>query len=200
VTVGYDAAYLERQVSRSRLRYLVRQVYLRRHRRLCVGPTLDFGCGAGDLLAILPPGSAGFDVNPHAVAHARARGLEIAPLGSADEAPDLPGVAEGRFQTLICAHVLEHLDDPAAMVRRLLAAGAARRIARVVFIVPGRRGFQHDATHRQFVTRERFERDGLIAPPGWRLGGISYFPGNVRRLGDYLTHHELTIVHERVGP
>jgi SAM-dependent methyltransferase len=199
VTVGYDAAYLERQVSRSRLRHLIRRFYLRRHRRLCVGPTLDFGCGAGDLLALLPPGSAGFDINPHAVAHARARGLEILPLGTAEESPDLPGIAAGRFQTLICAHVLEHLDDPAAMARRLLAAAEAGGIRRVVLIVPGRRGFQHDATHRQFVTRERFEREGVLGPPGWRLREISYFPGNVRRLGDYLTHHELTIVHERAG-
>ena len=52
---------------------------------------------------------------------------------------------------------------------------------------------------RQFVTRDRFEREGLIAPPGWRLRELSYFPGNARWLGDYLTHHELAIVHERVS-
>ena len=51
----------------------------------------------------------------------------------------------------------------------------------------------------QFVTRARFEREGLIDPPGWRLREVSYFPGNARWLGDYLTHHELTIVHERVS-
>ena len=199
MSVAFDAVYLERQVKRSGLRRLVRQFYLRRHRRLCSGPTLDFGCGAGDLLAMLPQGSAGFEINPHAVAHARARGLDIVSLGSDADAPDLPGIAPGRFETLFCGHVLEHLDDPGVTARRLLDAAHARRIARVVFVVPGHRGFQHDATHRQFVTRDRFDREGLIDPPGWRLREVSYFPGNARWLGDYLTHHELTIVHERVS-
>ena len=112
MSVAFDAVYLERQVKRSGLRRLVRQFYLRRHRRLCSGPTLDFGCGAGDLLAMLPQGSAGFEINPHAVAHARARGLDIVSLGSDADAPDLPGIAPGRFETLFCGHVLEHLDDP----------------------------------------------------------------------------------------
>jgi SAM-dependent methyltransferase len=199
VSVAFDAVYLDRQVRRSGLRRLVRQVYLRRHRRLCSGPTLDFGCGAGDLLSMLPAGSAGFEINPHAVAHARARGLEIVSFASDDEAPDLGGIAPGRFETLFCGHVLEHLDDPGATARRLLDAAHIRAIGRVVFVVPGRRGFAHDATHRQFVTRDRFEREGLIAPPGWRLREVSYFPGNARWLGDYLTHHELAIVHERVS-
>jgi SAM-dependent methyltransferase len=200
VSVAFDAVYLDRQVRRSGLRRLVRQVYLRRHRRLCSGRTLDFGCGAGDLLAMLPAGSAGFEVNPHAVAHARNRGLEIVSFASDGEAPDLGGIDPGRFETLFCGHVLEHLDEPAATARRLLDAAHARRIDRVVFVVPGRRGFQHDATHRQFVTRARLEREGLLGPPGWRLRELSYFPGNARWLGDYLTHHELTIVHERVRP
>ena len=199
MSVAFDAVYLERQVKRSGLRRLVRQFYLRRHRRLCSGPTLDFGCGAGDLLAMLPQGSAGFEINPHAVAHARAHGLEIVSFGADADAPDLPGIAPGRFETLFCGHVLEHLDDPGVTARRLLDAAHARRIARVVFVVPGHRGFQHDATHRQFVTRARFEREGLIDPLGWRLREVSYFPGNARWLGDYLTHHELTIVHERVS-
>jgi SAM-dependent methyltransferase len=199
VTGAFDAVYLERQVKRGGLRRLVRQFYLRRHRRLCSGPTLDFGCGAGDLLAMLPAGSAGFEINPHAVAHARGRGLEVVSFRSDADAPDLPGIEPGRFETLFCGHVLEHLDEPGVTARRLLDAAHARGIARVVFVVPGHRGFQHDATHRQFVTRARLEREGLIAPPGWRLRELSYFPGNARWLGDYLTHHELAIVHERVS-
>jgi len=199
VSVAFDAVYLERQVKRSSLRRMVRQFYLRRHRRLCSGPTLDFGCGAGDLLAMLPPGSAGFEINSHAVAHARARGLTIESFATDADAPDLPGIAPGRFETLFCGHVLVHLDDPGGTARRLLDAAHERRIARVVFVVPGQRGFQHDATHRQFVTRARLEREGLLDPPGWRLRELSYFPGNARWLGDYLTHHELTIVHERVS-
>ena len=119
MSVAFDAVYLERQVKRSGLRRMVRQFYLRRHRRLCSGPTLDFGCGAGDLLAMLPPGSAGVEINPHAVAHARARGLAIESFASDADAPDLPGIAPGRFETLFCGHVLEHLDDPVGVLRRV---------------------------------------------------------------------------------
>ena len=115
-------------------------------------------------------------------------------------AQDLPGIAPGRFETLFCGHVLERLDNPGAIARRLLDAAHARRIARVVFVVPGHRGFQHDATHRQFVTRARFEREGLINPPGWRLREVlGVLSGNARWLGDYLTHRQLTVVHERVS-
>jgi hypothetical protein len=106
----------------------------------------------------------------------------------------LRSVRPGTFQTLACNHVLEHLDSPGVVAERLLAASDRLGITRVVFTVPGRKGFAHDPTHRVFVDRALFER---LSPRGWRVAHLGYFPVDLAWLGDLFTHHELSIAYDR---
>ena len=46
-------------------------------RQLADGPTLDYGCGAGELLELLPAGSEGAEVNREAVEYCRSKGLRV---------------------------------------------------------------------------------------------------------------------------
>lgn len=193
----FGDSYLQYQCRRSRARQIVRAMYLRHQRRLCIGPTLDFGCGAGDLLSQLPAGSAGLEVNPAAVAHCRARGLPVELYDPASDGYALRSVRPGAFQTLACNHVLEHLESPEVVAERLLAACDRLGIARVVFTVPGRKGFAHDPTHRVFVDRALFERHGLLPPRGWRIAHLRHFPVDLALLGDLFTHHELSVAYDR---
>jgi SAM-dependent methyltransferase len=80
---------------------------------------LDVGCGEGYMLeAIANAGAdaelAGLDLNPHAIDDARARLGDRARLEVRD-ARELADLGE-RFDLVMMLEVLEHLDDPAAML------------------------------------------------------------------------------------
>ena len=62
-TVEFDERYASEQVRRSRhpLRRLIKHFNLDNVLRELAGSTIDIGCGAGQLLRRLPPGSIGLD-------------------------------------------------------------------------------------------------------------------------------------------
>ncbi|RDY68832.1 class I SAM-dependent methyltransferase [Lysobacter soli] len=193
----FDEGYTAYQTERSAIRRFVRRWYLRSAAAQLRGPTLDFGCGVGELLSRLPAGSKGVEYNRASVEHCRARGLDVAWYdGSADgwSLGTLP--AEWRFDSMVISHVLEHLDEPMDVLHRLLAAAAERGVNRVLVIVPGQAGFRIDATHRTFVQWEML-RDALAGVGGWSIARRRYFPGDVRVVGEVFPHHELQVLIER---
>lgn len=116
-------------------------------RRLRLGRVLDVGCGVGRNLRHCAPGSVGVDHNAHSVAAARARGL----TAYTPEEFAATDCVPGSFDSLLCAHVLEHLD--AAKASALLARYLpyVRPGGRAVLITPQEAGFASDATHVRFV-------------------------------------------------
>ena len=109
-----------------------------------LGRTLDVGCGIGRCLAHLDGRGVGVDHNAEAVRVARSRGLEAVLPGELDEPP-------GSFDTMLVAHVLEHLDadEGTALLRSHL--GWVRPGGRVVLITPQERGQASDPTHVRLV-------------------------------------------------
>jgi SAM-dependent methyltransferase len=85
---------------------------------------LDFGCGTGGVVSRLP----GFrklavEVNETAAAEARSRGIEV--FAHIDDVPD--SIAD----VVISHHALEHVEDPARMLRglaRVLKPGGRARL------------------------------------------------------------------------
>ena len=81
---------------------------------------VDAGCGSGPLAPLLGSENVrlfGFDRDEGGLAHAHAAGYETAYGDLLDGAlPDAPAPA----QALVCADVLEHVPDPAALLPRLL--------------------------------------------------------------------------------
>lgn len=120
-------------------------------RRQGLGRALDVGCGIGRNLATLGAGSVGVDHNATSVAIARGRGL-VAYTPAEFEASEAG--RPGAFDGMLLAHVVEHMDLPAA--RDLLAQYVphVRPGGRVFFVVPQERGHASDPTHVRFTTGE----------------------------------------------
>lgn len=152
-------------------------------RRLNPGRTLDVGCGVGRNLAHLGPGSVGVDPNPSCVAAARAAGF------AAFAPADLP---EGRFDSLLFSHVLEHVDDPAALVVEYLPL--LNRGGRVIAMTPQEAGHRSDSTH---VALLDFDRLGeVMAACGLKVARAYSFPFP-RWMGPIFTYNEFVVTAER---
>lgn len=125
---------------------------------------LDLGCGQGELAAHAlreRPGAEilGLDLSQNAVDIAR-RKLPAGHFFAQDFTRPLE--IEPAFHSwathAVCSEVLEHLDDPAGMLRntrRLMAPGC-----RLVVTVPGgpMSAFDHHIGHRAHFTPDRLER------------------------------------------
>jgi SAM-dependent methyltransferase len=143
-----DPAYAHRllRLEQQRWRRLlnVQAPYRWNIRRLRPGFTLDVGCGLGRNLAHLDGNGVGIDHNAASVAEARARGLRAftPPEFHASEY-----AVPARFDSLLLAHLLEHLsaDDAAAAVAEHLPY--VRDGGQVIVICPQAAGFRSDPTH-----------------------------------------------------
>jgi 2-polyprenyl-3-methyl-5-hydroxy-6-metoxy-1,4-benzoquinol methylase len=117
-------------------------------RRLAQGRVLDVGCGVGRNLAHLDGRGVGIDPNVTSLDVARARGLEV--FTPAEFRASVHGSGR-RFDTVVFAHVLEHLDRDEAT--RLVATHLADvRVGGIVIVIcPQQRGQASDPTHVTFV-------------------------------------------------
>lgn len=198
-THDYDTTYANRQLSRSRspLRRLMKGFYLRDLLREVRGPTIDFGCGAGQILARLPAGSLGLEVNATLVEALRSNGLQAQLYDPENDQLRFDSLPSGHFETFVMSHVLEHFDRAADGLRQILRACARLGVSRVVIVVPGEKGYAFDNTHRSFVNIEYLHRNQLLDCEGYRVSNMRYFPINREAVGKYFTFHELKIIYDK---
>lgn len=194
----YGENYTRYQLDRGHLRRIVRQVYLKSAIGQLRGPTVDFGCGVGDLLRQLPAGSVGLDINPVSVEYCRSQGLDARLYDGDMDRWDLGPLATTQaLQSLVISHVLEHLERPMEKLARLLRACERLGIERALVIVPGPRGHESDDTHRTFVDLPMLSSPAATAGTQFHLLTARHFPGNLQMLGQVFAHHELQVAYER---
>lgn len=126
-------------------------------RRLGLGVTLEVGSGTGRNLASLPEGSVGVDHNAKSVEIARARGLDACTVSEfhvrfADRL--------GGFDSLLLAHVAEHMEFDAAVKLLKEYVPYLRPHAQVVLICPQGAGYRSDSTHVTFFDIPLMQRLG----------------------------------------
>lgn len=160
-------SYFEYLKGRSRLGFFYRQHWL--YPRLCqhlAGKTLDVGCGIGDFLRYRPD-STGVDINPATVDWCTRQGLDARLM-----TPNTLPFEAGSFDSAMLDNVLEHLDDPAPLLReihRVLRAGAP-----LVVGVPGRRGFAADPDHKVFYDEKLL--DSTLTAAGFHPRQMFHMP------------------------
>lgn len=195
----FDLAYANEQLRRSRhpLRRLLKSFYLRHALEDVEGPTIDFGCGAGQILARLPAGSIGVEINPVLVESLKESGLDVIAYDAAGDDFGFSGFAQGHYRTLVLSHVLEHFADAATVMRKMWRSAARLGIRTIIVIVPGGKGYASDATHKTFITGKYLAEQGLENCAGFKLEKLHYFPGNIAGLGKHFAFHELKVVFKR---
>lgn len=196
----YDAAYGAEQIARSNsvLRRAIKRHYIASALREVDGPTVDLGCGAGQLLERLPAGSIGLEINQHLIRHLTARKQNVLHYDALADDFALSPLTAGAYRTLIASHVLEHFDDSASTLRKLAAACARLGISRIVIVVPGWKGYLSDATHRTFVTPRYIREHGLVRIDGYALNRTRFFPFNMESAGRWFVYNECIFVWESV--
>jgi SAM-dependent methyltransferase len=116
--------------------------------RLRPGLTLEIGCGIGRNLAHLGPAGVGIERNAHSVAVARARGLRAyLPEEFKASAHNRPG----QFDSLLAAHLFEHMTPPEAVALLREHAAYLKPDGRVISMTPQELGFRSDPTHVTFM-------------------------------------------------
>lgn len=158
-------------------------------RSLHLGRTLDVGCGTGRNLHYLDAASVGVDHNPFSIETARGAGLEAY---TTDEFFADPAIsAPGAFDSLLCAHVIEHLEPPLARTVLRSYLPSIKAGGRVVFITPQERGYASDSTHVAFSDFTALEN--LVADLGLVHEKRYSFPFP-RIAGKHFTYNEFVSV------
>lgn len=185
-------AYAERLADLSAARWKrllsVQAPYRWNVRRLGLGWTLDVGCGIGRNLAHLDGYGVGVDHNPDSIAIARGRGLTAFTV---DDFLTSPYAEPGVFDSLLAAHLIEHLQAHEA----LDVIGGYLKFVRpgglAVFITPQERGFGSDASHVRWTGFAELCR--LAESLALTVEGSYSFP-LPRIAGRLFTHNEFVVV------
>jgi 2-polyprenyl-3-methyl-5-hydroxy-6-metoxy-1,4-benzoquinol methylase len=171
-----------------------------------LGSVLDVGCGAGGVGPGLRAAGAarltGIEMEPATAEQARAIYDEVF-TGTVEEAlPSLPGP----FDTVLCLDVLEHMVDPAAVLRELRGVVAdggwlqvsipnARHVSLMRdLIIRGTFGYtewgHRDSTHLRWFTRRDMVE--LLDSTGWQVDRVSHPELHKSRALDRLTRGRST--------
>lgn len=197
----FDLEYAAEQLRRSRhpARRIVKGFYHRNVVRHARGPTIDFGCGAGQMLERLPAGSVGLELNPHLIKALRERHLSVVQANGDLGDFELKTFQEGVFRSLVISHVLEHLPDPVEALKVLFRACQRLGITRVIAVVPGEKGFASDRTHKTFIDQAYLDTRVPEVMEGFSRTHLSYYPGPWAWVGRYYVFHEMQFIFDFVG-
>jgi SAM-dependent methyltransferase len=157
-------------------------------RRLRLGRTLDVGCGAGRNLEHLGGYGVGVDHNPSLVQIARERGLDAY---TPEDFLASPRAKRAWYDSLLFAHVLEHMTGPEAQSLLELYLPYLRDRGRPVVFTPQERGFATDPTHVEFMDFDRVR--GLCRSVGLHIERSYSFP-LPRWAGRFFPYNEFVVI------
>lgn len=195
----YSSVYWKYLLNRGCFRTLVRRVYLARVRQMVKGKCIDLGCGAGELLRLLPKGSIGLEINREAVSYLVSQGLDVREYNIEAQNTSLLDIVNlnDKVEALVSSHVLEHLGNPRKFLAQLFSSAFQLKIDTIIIVVPGVAGYKSDKTHLTFVDETILLDEKLLANGHYTVVRQSYFPMNFKIIGNIFIHHELMVCYRR---
>ena len=160
-------------------------------RRLVHGKTLEVGSGLGRNLRTLPPGSVGLDHNQYSVAYCQRLGLD-ARLLTEPPGNRLPLGADESFDTLLLAHVLEHVewDQQLSLIQTFLPFLNSQ--GHLVLITPQEKGHAATSSHISWTDTTRLLE--LIFGLNRSVARVRSFSFPFHRIaGRWFTHNEFIV-------
>lgn len=158
-------------------------------KRLNPGFVLDVGCGIGRNLLHFPTQGVGVDTNEQCVRVARARGLMA--FTPAELAASAEYNRPGRFDTILFAHVAEHMTEQQVVTLLQEYEALLRPGGQLILITPQEAGFNSDATHVEFMDFPRLAR--IAGRLGFEPERAFSFPFP-RWAGRFFTYNEFVAV------
>ena len=186
---AYAARLRRREDARWKRLLNVQAPYRWNLRRLQLGFTLDVGCGLGRNLYALE--GVGVDHNAEAVAVACRRGFVAF---TPDDFQESEYATPGRFDSLLLAHVVEHMRHGQASDLIADYLPFVRSGGRVVLIAPQESGYRSDPTHVEFMDESALR--SLLGANGVAVEREYSFPF-VRPIGRFLRYNEFVTVGRR---
>jgi SAM-dependent methyltransferase len=166
-------------------------VYRRHIRGLVTGRVLDVGSGIGSNLRFLGSDSVGVDHNAHSVEETKARGLTAY---TPDEMHGRAGDFKETFDSILCAHVMEHMDRESGVALLEEYLPYLKTTSRIVLIMPQEAGYRTDPTHVRLVDFDA-ARD-LVEAVGFTVRRSFSWP-LPRKYGPKLSSNEFVVMAER---
>ncbi len=157
-------------------------------RRLDLGYVLDVGCGVGRNLRNLRGNGIGVDVSEAAVHLCRDQGFEAYTKAEFDA---LEIASRNTFDSVLVAHVLEHMTRSQAVALLSEYLRFLRPGGRAVLICPQERGFKSDDTHVTFLDTDDIAE--LAEEVGLAVDRAYSFP-LPRRMGRFFIYNESVVV------
>lgn len=193
----YSQEYFDYLHNRSIVRKLVRKFYLKNISKYCFGKTIDFGCGIGELLKILSEGSIGYEVNKIIVAFCKKNGLAVNHYSPEADEYKFQMIEAGKYETFTMNHVLEHLENSSEVMKKIFESCYRLGISKIVFTVPGYKGYKSDSTHQTYIDMTYLIQTGINDNKYYQLRVHKYYPVNSETFSRLFTHNELRLVFEK---
>ena len=166
----------------------VQAIFRRNLDRLQPGFTLVVGCGIGRDLLNLRGNGVGVDTNEHCVRTARNRGFAAFTPEELRVSPEY-GRPE-RFDSLLMAHVAEHMTEPQAIRVLREYVDLVRPAGQLILIAPQEAGFKSDRTHVQMMDFVRLQR--ICEAVGFFVERTYSYP-LPRWAGRFFTYNEFVV-------
>ncbi|MEY3882552.1 MAG: hypothetical protein RIQ94_3348 [Pseudomonadota bacterium] len=195
----FDQTYADKQLYRSKhpIRRLIKHFYLNNILYDVIGSAVDLGCGAGQLLAKLPPDSLGLELNPFLIKELTSLGMNVLRYDMNEDDCQLSCIPQNQFKTLIISHVLEHFVDTATIMQKLFSSANRLDITRIIIVVPAKLGYASDKTHHTFINKVYIATNNLDFISGYRLISSSHFPVPHESFGNLFIYQELKLIYDK---
>ena len=187
---SYDKVYFQRLINRNAFQMWIRSFFFLPLRQYLKGDVLDLGCGIGEISNYVETQKRyfGVDINPYCVEYLQNKGL-WAKLGSVYQIPS----DTASVDVVVLSHVLEHLESPDKAISEI--SRVLRSSGTLIVIVPMRRGYRGDSTHRIFYQPKQL--DEIAHKHHFDVRSISFFPIPWEFLGELFYFFEYRMIAQK---